>query len=192
MRLLLILAAVAGLVLGLLSGLWSAVCFLGGPHPTTTGDAVLAGVVFALLSLALLAGSVVAWRRAGPRRDAANSHPGVDAVFAIRATPYRGYRDWMPSEEKRDAPDPSDSYERSHPGNEPGLGKMRKTDNTPHEQEEGHSDSRDNNLREQEVNADEIQDSEEAVDPTDKAAHGNRSNADASEAIGKRRNQGKP
>lgn len=96
----------------------------------------------------------------------------------------------MPSEEKRNAPDPSDSYERSHPGNEPGLGKMRKTDNTPHEQADVHPDSRDNELREQEVNADEIQDNDEAVDPTDRSAHGNRSDADESEAIGKRRNEG--
>lgn len=71
--LLLVVLAVVALVIGILSGLWSAVCFLGGPHPTTTSDAVFAGVMFAVLSLACLAGSMIAWRSgtAGLRRDAA-------------------------------------------------------------------------------------------------------------------------
>ena len=106
----------------------------------------------------------------------------------------------MPSQdkgqEKQDAPDPSDSYERSHPENEPGLGRMNRTDNTPHEQAEGHADSRDNEPRQQDLSADEIQDQGKSLDPTDSSAHGDRGDADEAEATGRRspenQNQGRP
>ena len=56
--------AVVGLGLGLLAGLWSVACFLGGPHSTTTGEGAIAfGCFFGVASLALLAGSVSAGRR---------------------------------------------------------------------------------------------------------------------------------
>ena len=95
----------------------------------------------------------------------------------------------MPSEEERpqDMPDPSDSYERSHPENEPGLGEMSKTDNTPHEQEDQCRDSRHNKLASQEVNAHEVENVDDDVDPTDARAHGDRNDADEAEATGRHR-----
>lgn len=100
----------------------------------------------------------------------------------------------MPSEEERpqNAPDTAEAYGRSDPKKEPGLGKTGKTDNTPHEQEDGHPDSRDNELREQEVNADATEDQADSVDPTDAEAHGNRAGADEAEATGRRPPGGKP
>jgi hypothetical protein len=63
----LIVLGILTLPLGILAGLWSIVCFLGGPHPTSTGDALLFGCIFGIASLLLLTTAYAALKTAARR-----------------------------------------------------------------------------------------------------------------------------
>ena len=56
------------LIVGSLSTLWSVVCFMGGPHPTSDSDALSFGCLFLGIAGACFAGAYLAspWRG---RRD---------------------------------------------------------------------------------------------------------------------------
>ena len=93
----------------------------------------------------------------------------------------------MPTQNQRpeNLPDPAESRERAVPEKEPGLGKVKSTDNTPHAQPDQHLQSRKASERHREKTADETTDQADSVHPADKIAHGGRASADEAEAIGK-------
>lgn len=113
--------------------------------------------------------------------------------LTFRIAPVSLIIEFMPTEDERaeNAPDTREPYERGVPEKEPGLGEMGKTDNTPHEQEDAHPDSRANKLDEREVTAHETEDRTDSVDPADADAHGDRADADEAEATGRRHQGGK-
>ncbi len=105
----------------------------------------------------------------------------------------------MPTQDERprNTPDPAESRERADPSKEAGLGQTSETRNTPVDDPDQHAHSRDQAERRREVNADELTDQSEGVDPTNPAAHGGHRGDSEAEATGKvnksdeeRRNEG--
>lgn len=78
-----------------------------------------------------------------------------------------------PTRRSGDVPDPSESRERARPEKEAGLGKMHETRNTPvPSPQPDHSRSRDQSEKRRGLNADDLTDQSEAVEPARPAPAG--------------------
>lgn len=83
-------------------------------------------------------------------------------------------------------PDSSESRERADPAKEAGLGQMSENKSGPVNKPEKQEQDRAQNELHRERTADDTMDQDEAVDPTDPAAHGGHRGDDEDEAIGRR------
>lgn len=79
-----------------------------------------------------------------------------------------------PDKRSANVPDSAESRERSDPKKEPGLGKMHETRNTPVNEPEHHPKSNEKDKHRRAINANEVTDQSEAVNPTDRNADGRR------------------